>query len=285
MDGIFSRIRHGLKEHIEQGRLRGSGSELDCYISLHLHAELDTGVCWKMSAPFLARFLGADLFQVQLSLRSLERKGYIKRFNHRGQKSFYPILINKYETPHGLIIRADKTLSLDEIAFETNFNCILITTQMKLNCISNQFQVTRIQELREIKNIEKGEGAAPAGPARPIPASSGPPALKPESLEDYKARVNRYFDSLSKEWYEKAKAVWPALEVAGAVLRAREWLLVNNTQRKSNLGRFVTNWLNKDQEKARGGGHAQANISNWASKDSTGNAEAVQRGEGVGSDL
>lgn len=163
MKEIFSIIRHGLKEHIFNGHIKGEGSELDVYISLHLHADLNTGICWKISAPFIARFLGGDVRKVQRSLRSLEKNGYIKRFAHRGQITYYPILIHKFKTPNHLIINAHKTMNLNELYFDVDVKWILNGSQSDFIKILNGSQVVPIQQINNIqvkelkKNNKQGE--------------------------------------------------------------------------------------------------------------------------------
>ena len=47
-----------------------------------------------------------------------------------------------------------------------------------------------------------------------------------------------------------AKA-YPACDIKAELLRSAEWLKANPTKTKSNYRRFITNWLNRTQD--RGG--------------------------------
>lgn len=200
---LFSKIRHGLKDHIYEGRMKGLGSELDTYICLHLFAEFDTGVVHKMSAPFLARFMGCKSDAVQRSLRRLHEKGFIKRFHFRGKKTFYPILIHKFETPKGIFLNAEKTLNLNEIHFSVKVKCILKSTHRELMCNLNETYVLPIQELKniEVKEIKKEKKKE----LTPLSSVSG----KVKFL-DYVYLTQAEYDRFCKEYGEKFtdKCIW-----------------------------------------------------------------------------
>ncbi len=142
-------------QHLMDGSM--SGRELSVYVSIHMFADYDTGIAMKISAPFLARFLDEQDYNIKRRLQSLEKNNYIKRFNHRGQRTYYPVLINKYQLPAGLILRADKSLSLQELCVQVPFNCTLIVLQKYFNCTLNALQMFSIQEIKNIRIKEVKE--------------------------------------------------------------------------------------------------------------------------------
>ncbi len=117
MSNTFAKIRSGIFDHIENRKIKFDGSEFGVYIMLHLRAGLDTGVVLKFSAPFLHYATGANLKKIRNSLASLEKNGYIKRLRKSNQKTFYPVLIHKYQTINNLILDAHKSLSLDNLCY------------------------------------------------------------------------------------------------------------------------------------------------------------------------
>jgi len=149
----YIKIRRGLYSHLEDGSM--TGQELSVYLAIHFYADYRTGLATKISAPFIARFLSEKNIQmVQRCLRNLEKKAYVKRFNHRGQRTYYPVLINKFETPQGLIIRADKTLSLNEIVIQDKLNLISNESQINFKLISNEFKMMPIKEVKKLISIK-----------------------------------------------------------------------------------------------------------------------------------
>jgi len=77
------------------------------------------------------------------------------------------------------------------------------------------------------------------------------------SPEDYAARasaaLNRLFHDKGNDWAEAYPAMGGIDGVRQEMAQAREWLEANPSQRKTNLKRFVVNWLKRSQE--RGGGN------------------------------
>ena len=144
----FIKLRRGLMQHLEQGRM--NGRDLSTYVTLHFYADYKCGIAWKMSAPFIARFLNDKIRNIQESLVRLNRGEYIKRLNHRGQKTYYPVVINRFETPHGLFIRTDKMLNNKEIAFESEFKVYLKCIQNELKPNLNRIYHVAIKEVKSL---------------------------------------------------------------------------------------------------------------------------------------
>lgn len=151
----FWRIRRGLYNHVADGDI--TGQELMVYIAIHMHADYETGVAMKMSAPFLARFLDVAESLVGRRLRALEKKGYIKRLSHRGQVRHYPIVINKYLTSRGMLIDADNSLSVNKIAAYTEQDCILNVFNRQVKCTARESQLYEILELKNLTIPEPEE--------------------------------------------------------------------------------------------------------------------------------
>lgn len=148
----FIKLRRGLMEHLESGKI--NGRELSVYVALHMWVDFKYGFCWKVSSPFLAQFLNEKEQIVKRCMKSLSDKGYIKRFNHRGQKTYYPVLINHYEILSGVYTRADKTLNSNSLSLRVTFNCTLNVLQMNFKCPLNDLQVSPIKEILNIKILK-----------------------------------------------------------------------------------------------------------------------------------
>ena len=59
------------------------------------------------------------------------------------------------------------------------------------------------------------------------------------------------FNGIIPEEMSRWSEAYPAVDIAGEIRRAAEWLLSNPTKRKSNYRRFLINWFSRTQE--RGG--------------------------------
>ena len=201
----FIMLRRGLMEHIEQGKI--NGRELSVYVAIHYWADFKYGISWKMSAPFLANFLSEKLQTVKKCLVTLSNKDYIKRFNHRGQRTYYPILINNFELQKGLFVRADKVLKLDGLCVRANFNGTLNVLQENFKCPLSELYVSPIKEVNNIicKYINNKD--------TPIPdQSEKTPINKKHSFEkspyyDYekfKKELPDWNESKIKKYYDSA---------------------------------------------------------------------------------
>lgn len=135
-DGGFVMIRRGIYAHLRDGRM--TGAEWMVYSTLHLEVDHQSGICLKVSSPMLSHLLQINTRQINRILTNLEKKGYIKRLNHRGQIRHYPVVINKYLTaPNGLLIDARNTKSLNEIAWYVETDCLLTDSYMTFKCPAN----------------------------------------------------------------------------------------------------------------------------------------------------
>lgn len=157
----FVPIRRGIYEHLKEGRI--TGQELMVYLLLHLKADHRTGICYKISGPAIAGLLRISQRQANRLLARLEKKGYIKRLDHRGQVPYYPVVINKFLTSNGLLIDAPNTKSLNEIACRKGegrplrvfqLSCIQEYIQEDNNKFPQNSDEFRLSELlfKEIKN-------------------------------------------------------------------------------------------------------------------------------------
>ena len=147
----FIMLRRGLMEHLEDGTM--NGRELAVYVSIHYWADFKCGIAWKMSAPFLARFLHEKELIVKRCLKSLSDKEYIKRFNHRGQRTYYPILINNYELRKEVYTRTDKAIDLSGLWIRATFNGTLTVLKETFNCPLNELKVSPIKEVYNLTSI------------------------------------------------------------------------------------------------------------------------------------
>ena len=164
-EGGFVPIRRGIYEHLSDGRM--TGKELMVYTTLHLKADHLTGICYKVSGVALGLLLKESTNYINRVMRSLERKGYIKRISHRGQIKYYPVVINKYYTSNGILINARNTKSLNEIAWYVEEDCTLTAFQQHINCTSNALQMHTLQEVKNITILIKGKNSGGKKPPSP----------------------------------------------------------------------------------------------------------------------
>lgn len=99
----FSAIRHGIKEHIENGQF--SDRELGIYLFLHLYARWDSGIIWTTAASIKGTMKHKEmkLRTVQNCLKRLREKEYIDYPEGKGNSGVYPVLIVKSTCTTGVL--------------------------------------------------------------------------------------------------------------------------------------------------------------------------------------
>jgi len=152
----YAPIRRGIRDHLRTGKMKGS--DFGLYVALHLDADYRCGVVYHRSAPYYAQLLKEKLWTIKRAMKRLEDSGYIKRFGHHGRVSGYDLLLDRYLFLKCAFIVADKSNSLQEIAWTVTEDCTLLVRQVSLNCTLSALQVSRIEEVIEIKEIiEEGK--------------------------------------------------------------------------------------------------------------------------------
>lgn len=147
------RLRRGLLEHIDTGKM--NGDMLGVYIYLHLGCDYTTGIVWTTSAPYISFKLKKPVKLVQRILQNLAKKKYIKRFGHRGHVSFYQVLINRYLLHNGVLIDAVNSKDINNIAWTLGVKGKLIGTYSRLKSDLNQTYVSSYKELKNIRIKEE----------------------------------------------------------------------------------------------------------------------------------
>ena len=110
IEGNFVKKRRGLLEHLEEGRI--SFGEYGLYSYLIEKADYQTGIVFKISAPFLAAGLKTPLSSIKRWIKNLERGKYLKRIKERG---LYHFVINKYSLENGLRNDTSTILTLKDL--------------------------------------------------------------------------------------------------------------------------------------------------------------------------
>ncbi len=90
------------------------------------------------------------------------------------------------------------------------------------------------------------------------PQAASPPKQS-KSTFDYSTGL---FNGLSAEMLAAWREAYPAIDVRQEIAKAKAWLLANPKNRKSNIERFLTNWLTKAQDNAPRINDGQAGFSN-----------------------
>lgn len=103
----------------------------------------------------------------------------------------------------------------------------------------------------------------------PIPTTQEPISSKPlvasKPSTPAKAKFDYAtgrFENLSSEMLQAWAEAYPAIDVRQEIAKAKAWLLANPKNRKSNLERFLTNWLTKAQDRTPP--HGQPNQDQFA---------------------
>lgn len=79
------------------------------------------------------------------------------------------------------------------------------------------------------------------------PAGEQPSAKKPKAYFDYDAKLFvNLGDDLITAWAE----AYPAIDVRAEITKAKVWLVSNPKNRKSDIPKFLNNWLNRAQDNA-----------------------------------
>ncbi len=156
------KFRRGLLEHIESGKMKAD--MLSVYSYLLLKADYNCGIVWHTSAPHIGMKFRKQAKFINRQMMGLEKEGYIKRFGHRGQINAYEVLINSYLVFNGVLINADNSTDINNIAWTCGFNSELTGCYRELKVDLTVFYVSsykeikniRIKEVKEIKNKDNG---------------------------------------------------------------------------------------------------------------------------------
>ena len=94
----FAKIRNGLKDHIDQGKM--SATDIGVYTFLHLYCTWKTGI-WFGNALNIASKTLSSRRSISDSLHRLRQRGYINYATSRGKRGSYYVLIHKFEPQYG----------------------------------------------------------------------------------------------------------------------------------------------------------------------------------------
>lgn len=98
MNEGFAKIRNGLKDHIDQGKM--SATDLGVYTFLYLYCTWKTGIWFGNALNIAAKTLSSRR-SISDSLHRLRQRGYINYATTRGRRGSYHILIDKFEPQYG----------------------------------------------------------------------------------------------------------------------------------------------------------------------------------------
>lgn len=76
-------------------------------------------------------------------------------------------------------------------------------------------------------------------------------AVKPEKPIYFDYSGDAKIHGITRELLERWKELYPAVDVEQELKSASAWLDANRKNRKSDLKRFLVNWLNKTQDRAK----------------------------------
>ena len=158
----FVKLRRGLEEHLEAGKI--SYSEAGLYVRLMMKANYNTGVVYVSTKELATP--GNPQEQVRKILDRLEEKQYIRTFRVKGSQCRYPILINKHcRGEDGSILNAFKSKSPEHLVWENDEDSSMtVPSRYEEGSISpsqtnenKEFTAPREVRSKEVKNTEKEE--------------------------------------------------------------------------------------------------------------------------------
>ena len=158
---MYVKLRLDIREHVQMGQLKYP-DEYALFTYLLVLADQRCGIVFNISAEFLGMGNKKEVRKINTCLKSLEKKGYIKRYFHIGRVKSYLILIDKFITVHGF-----KT-SINGSNF-TNFNdiysnelCVFTDLKEILNGSLNVFKpilngsfLVAIKHIKQFKHIKE----------------------------------------------------------------------------------------------------------------------------------
>ncbi len=191
------------------------------------------------------QLLPYDECNTELLAINLDKSGFV-RFYSDGEKIYLHVVnFEKHQNPHKNEREAGSEIPAytEEMRQAIDLNTLAIKTE-------------------EIAiNLDK-DGTAPADSLIPHPDSLIPDSLKKPFAETDKsvpavrtpkAEFNystSQFENLSVDMLAAWRDAFPAIDVRQEIAKAKAWLLANPKNRKSNIDRFLTNWLTRAQDNA-----------------------------------
>jgi len=130
-----------------------------------------------------------------------------------------------------------------------------IEQQMNNKCTTNEQQMNTIQEYKEYKEINNNNINIYA------------PTYKNKSGAKSKINFNfstNSWENITEEDIKLWREAYPACDIDITLSQIKDWLIRNPKKKKSNYGRFITNWLARKQDK--GGDlklNMQTNTEDW----------------------
>ena len=257
----FIKLRRGLIEHVQTGKL--TGSMFAVYMWIHFKADFETGRVFRITARSIGEDLSMSVHAVRRCLNRLEKIGLIRRFYTR-RNAGYRVLINKYEPTSGARVgyrlNAWASDSYENLAFEP-------ASQDASDPVSDPVSegasdtasegvsdpVTINKKEEKIYNKKEKKNTSTVG-------SNDPPVQVPSELEAYplykscKPLCNRW-EELKVEW---ARA-YPAVDLNKTLAESHAWQMASARHRKVDQGRFLNNWMKRNQDNAskNGGSNGQ----------------------------
>jgi len=148
----------------------------------------------------------------------------------------------------GLLNEKDEPATIDDLAFIIGVSVEKIRFAIKSLCDIGWVNSDNTTQLNSIKhNSTQHKGPEISGKNR-----------KPTIEFNYNTHILSGITDLdTKDWAE----AFPAVDIKQEIKSARQWLIDNPTKRKTQIRRFLSNWLRRQQEKG-GSNNAKGNTKN-----------------------
>lgn len=245
----FYKRRRGILEHLEAGAISLLDLAVHDYLNLKANlvigngSSIPAGVCIT-SATAIHSICPTQISEraIQRSLEHLTEIGWIRRWNVRGKRGNYPVLVCRASV-HDLSgkeyrVNGEETTDWRSPKYEPvgDVSALSEVADAKLSGVR---EVRR--ESRE-KETTKSQGDA-TKPVAPPPQIALVISLPLNDGSEYPITEKQV-----SEW----RSLYPAVDVMQALRSMRGWLQENRANRKtkSGIGKFVVAWLNREQDRA-----------------------------------
>ena len=160
------------------------------------------------------------------------------------------------EPPPEILARCETSKKRGATAKQMQSECVANDMQMRSKCEADEQQTqsncTRNTETETNTKTDKMDSELHSSSITPEPGKPGSPGRRNPPAErlffdyDNDRKIHGITPELLAYWRE----MYPALDVESELKKASTWLDGNRKNRKTDLKRFLVNWLNKAQDRA-----------------------------------
>jgi len=145
------------------------------------------------------------------------------------------------------IINYINSEKIGDVLTDSNGNLTVISRRMMND------EKERINNcLRQKRHYDKNKPNAPITPTSQYSSSSSSSSKKKESNKEKVEFANSLFQNIPETLMSKWKESCPGIDIKREIAKAEAWVISNPKLKKSNWSRFLTNWMVRAQDHAKG---------------------------------